>query len=210
MLSIKSLCTITAVLLPWISGVYLQDYIPLSSTTQNLLQVQKGQYVEIWLEIWRYNSLSGVPCADEEYIEIRDDHNQSANLLGVYCGYHVTAIRRSSGQSLWLNFTHPDRYYYSSGSNYSGKALNETAEPNLNLVSETQFVLLNHSSSLWCPSEGGPAPYIVWRKNGVIVQNSTSVRYRLTITDKENESNYSCEVNAHGRRDQKKISLVIE
>lgn len=50
----------------------------------------------------------------------------------------------------------------------------------------------------------------MWRKNGDIVQNSTSVRYRLTITDKENDSNYSCEVNAHGMRDQKKISLVIE
>ena len=50
----------------------------------------------------------------------------------------------------------------------------------------------------------------MWRKNGDIVQNSTSVRYRLTITDKENDSNYSCEVNAHGRMDQKKISLDIE
>ena len=36
------------------------------------------------------------------------------------------------------------------------------------------------------------------------------MRYRLTITDKENDSNYSCEVNAHGRMDQKKISLDIE
>ena len=81
---------------------------------------------------------------------------------------------------------------------------------NLTLVKNTQFVLFNHPSSLWCPVEGGPAPHIVWRKNGVIVQNSTSVRYRLTISKEEKNSNYSCEVNAHGAVDQKNISLVIE
>ncbi len=35
---------------------------------------------------------------------------------------------------------------------------------------KTQFVFLNRTSKLWCPVKGAPAPYIVWRKNGVAVQ----------------------------------------
>ena len=81
---------------------------------------------------------------------------------------------------------------------------------NLKRVAQTQFVLFNHSSSLWCPAEGGPAPHIVWRKNGAIIQNSTSVRYRLTITEEENNTNYSCEVDGHGGLDKKNISLIVE
>ena len=82
--------------------------------------------------------------------------------------------------------------------------------PNLADVAQTQFVLFNHSSSLWCPAEGGPAPHIVWRKNGAVVQNSTSVRYPLTITEEENNSSYSCEVDSNGRLDKKTINLLVE
>ena len=78
-------------------------------------------------------------------------------------------------------------------------------KPNLDKVAETQFVLLNHSSSLWCPAQGAPAPVIVWRKNGTVVQNSTSVQYKLNITG-ENNDDYSCEVNTQ----KKRIRLVIE
>ena len=77
-------------------------------------------------------------------------------------------------------------------------------------MAKTQFVLFNHSSSLWCPAEGGPAPNIVWRKNGAVIQNSTSVRYRLTITEEGNNTNYSCEVDSHGGLDKKNISVVVE
>ena len=52
-------------------------------------------------------------------------------------------------------------------------------------VAKTQFVLLNHSSSLWWPAEGGPAPRIVWRMNGTVVQNSTSVRLRIKVTEQK-------------------------
>ena len=75
---------------------------------------------------------------------------------------------------------------------------------------QTQFVLFNHSSSLWCPAEGGPAPRIVWRKNGAVVQNSTSVRLLINVTNEERNTNYSCEVDSHGQLKRKNISLVFE
>ena len=75
-------------------------------------------------------------------------------------------------------------------------------EPNLDKVAKTQFVLFNQTSSLWCPAQGAPAPFIVWRKNERVVQNSTSVKYQLTITE-ENNDEYSCEVN---RQDADKMT----
>ena len=83
------------------------------------------------------------------------------------------------------------------------------AKPSLDKVAETQFVLLNHSSSLWCPVQGAPAPVIVWRKNGIVKQNSTSVLYQLKITG-ENNDNYSCEVNTQDGFNKERIHLVIE
>ncbi|XP_022802650.1 uncharacterized protein LOC111340127 [Stylophora pistillata] len=77
-------------------------------------------------------------------------------------------------------------------------------------VAKTQFVLLNHSSSLWCPAEGGPAPCIVWRMNGTVVQNRTSVRLRIKVAEQERNAKYSCEVNEHGQLKRINISLVVE
>ena len=82
-------------------------------------------------------------------------------------------------------------------------------EPNLDKVAKTQFVLFNQTSSLWCPAQGAPAPFIVWRKNGIMVQNSTSIKYQLTITE-ENNDNYSCEVKRQDDLDKEEIRLVIE
>ena len=76
-------------------------------------------------------------------------------------------------------------------------------------MAKTQFVLFNHFSSLWCPAQGAPAPYIVWRKNGTVVQNSTSVRYQLNITEEKNEK-YSCEVDTPDGLVKKEISPIIE
>ena len=73
---------------------------------------------------------------------------------------------------------------------------------------KTQFVLLNHFSSLWCPARGGPAPRIVWRRNGVVVQNSTSVRLYINVTEEERNTKYSCGVGDQLKR--KSISLVVE
>ena len=79
--------------------------------------------------MWRYYSPPRAPCAKEEYLEIRDGRNQSANLLGVFCGNEVTSIQRSSGRSMWLKFSPMRRYGF--GDNdfyYSGKTLNETSK----------------------------------------------------------------------------------
>ena len=80
---------------------------------------------------------------------------------------------------------------------------------NLRNVAKTQFVL-HQSSSLWCPAEGGPAPRIVWRKNGAVVQNSTSVRLQINVTEEERSTTYSCEVDDHGQLKRKNINLIVE
>ena len=45
------------------------------------------------------------PCLWNYYLEIRDGNSQSANVLGVFCGDHKTAVVRSIGRYLWLNFS---------------------------------------------------------------------------------------------------------
>ena len=217
-----------------IAEVYSR-YIPDFDTTYRP-QVEKGQYVEIELGLWMDPDSPRAPCADEEYLEIRDGYNQSGNLLGVFCGRYVPRIKlRSSGKNMWLRFSSGHGYVLTYNT-YEGKVLNVTGKYLLGLnviifslvqfihvllcfclvpthlekVAKTQFVLLNHSSSLWCPAEGGPAPRIVWRKNGAVVQNSTSVRLQINVTEEERNTNYSCEVDDHGLLKRKNISLVVE
>ena len=109
-----------------IAEVYTRD-IPYFDTTQRL-QVEKGQYVEIALELRIYSDSPRAPCAVEEYLEIRDGYNQSGNLLGVFCGRDVPRFKlRSSGQNMWLRFSPRHRYrlWYRY---YEGKALNVTCK----------------------------------------------------------------------------------
>ena len=86
--------------------------------------------------------------------------------------------------------------------------LPNVATPTMTQVPKTQIVFLNRTSNLWCPVEGAPAPYIVWRKNGVVVENSTSVRYQLVPEEKN--VNYSCEVRRDKEISKREISLNIE
>ena len=72
-----------------------------------------------------------------------------------------------------------------------------------------QYVFLNRTSNLRCPVKGAPAPYIVWRKDGVAVQNSTSITFQLKVTS-ENNVNYRCEVRRDGEVLRRNISLRIE
>ena len=74
---------------------------------------------------------------------------------------------------------------------------------------KTQYVFLNRTSKLWCPMKGAPAPYIVWRKDGVAVQNSTSITFQLKVTS-QNNVNYSCEARGDGEVLRRNISLRIE
>ena len=82
--------------------------------------------IELGLEL-DYESPE-VPCADEEYLEIRDGYNQSGNLLGVFCGRYVPRFKlRSSGQNMWLRFS-PHRRYRLWYRYYEGKVLNATCK----------------------------------------------------------------------------------
>ena len=107
-----------------IAEVYSR-YIPDFDTTRRL-QVEKGRYVEIKLELYMPFDSPGAPCADEEYLEIRDGYNQSGNLLGVFCGNYVRINLRSSGQNMWLRFSSNHRYQMRRWGHryYEGKALN--------------------------------------------------------------------------------------
>ena len=111
-----------------IAEVYSQQSFPYFDTT-HLLQVQKGKYVEIELELWMRPDTPGAPCADEEYLEIRDGYNQSGNLLGVFCGRYVPHFTlRSNGQNTWLRFSSNHRYRLFHPRYYEGKALSATGK----------------------------------------------------------------------------------
>ena len=110
-----------------IAEVYSRD-IPDFDTSQRL-HVKKGQYVEIELDLWLDYTLPGAPCADEEYLEIRDGYNQSGNLLGVFCGRYVPHFTlRSNGQNTWLRFSFNHRYRLFYPRYYEGKALSATGK----------------------------------------------------------------------------------
>ena len=64
------------------------------------------------------------PCLRDNYLEIRDGNNRSANVLGVFCGDHKTTVVRSSGRYLWLGFFTDDRHNLSA--EYSEKSFNQT------------------------------------------------------------------------------------
>ncbi|PFX13920.1 hypothetical protein AWC38_SpisGene21961 [Stylophora pistillata] len=173
--------------------VCLQRVVP-GFTSSQVLQAPKGHYVELNFTL---ETSDEIPCIDDDmYLEFRDGYDGSANLLGRFCGRNISGIVRSSGQNLWLRKSDNSDYLF-------------RVKPNLDKVLKTQYVLFNHHQSLWCPAQGAPAPVIVWRENGTVVQNSTSVLYRLTITG-ENSDNYSCEVNTQDGFEKKEIRLVIE
>ena len=109
-----------------ITQVYSRQDIPDFDTTQ-LLTVQKGHYVEIRFNRWIPYRLPGAPCADEEYLEIRDGSDQSANLLGVFCGRYVYVTLRSSRRNMWLRFS-PHHRYKLQYAYFKGKALNATGK----------------------------------------------------------------------------------
>ena len=109
-----------------IAEVYSRQRIPNFDTTL-LLTVEKGQYVEISFNLWMSRDSPGAPCADEEYLEIRDGSDQSGNLLGVFCGRDTYVTLRSSGRNVWLKFS-PHRRHQLLDAYFEGKALNATGK----------------------------------------------------------------------------------
>ncbi|KAJ7335967.1 hypothetical protein OS493_013331 [Desmophyllum pertusum] len=169
------------------------------------ITVPEGHYVELTITFLSdYGSFY-----HGTYFEIHDGLNQSANLLGVFCEFYKDKeyVFRSSGRHMWLKFH--EYHYIDHDVKYTTKQMNVTVPPVLIQVKTTQFLLFNHSSFLWCPAEGAPAPIIFWRKGGIVVQNSTSVRYKLGIVTGNNVT-YSCEVKSNDQLKKKELVLFIE
>ena len=102
-----------------------------------VLSAPKGNYVELTFTM-RSSSWAPRPCLQDYYLEIRDGSNQSANVLGVFCGDHKTAVVRSSGRYLWLRFF-PDRNHLFSAY-YTGRSFNQTG---------TWLKYLNSTGTSW-------------------------------------------------------------
>ena len=66
------------------------------------------------------------PCLQDNYLEIRDGNDRSANVLGVFCGDHKTTVVRSSGRYLWLGLF-PDENT-NLRAEYSKKSFNQTGK----------------------------------------------------------------------------------
>ncbi|KAJ7385625.1 hypothetical protein OS493_015213 [Desmophyllum pertusum] len=194
-----------------IAEVSLQETgtpVTLKPDDTRLITVPEEHYVEMTIT---FPIDLGSGCFFGVYFDIHDGLNQSANLLGVFCGFHEDKeyVFRSSGRHMWLKY-HRSQYFSDNFHvKYTAKQMNVTVAPVLIQVKTTQFVLYNHSSFLWCPTEGAPAPVIFWRKNGNVVQNTTSVRYNLGIV-KGNNVTYSCEVKNNDQLTKKELVLFIE
>ena len=77
------------------------------------------------------------PCIDDMYLEVRDGHNKSANLLGVFCGARISSTVRSSGHYMWLKFSR--RHFYRFRGKYSGKAANITGKCGFGEINKFPF-----------------------------------------------------------------------
>ena len=66
------------------------------------------------------------PCLQDNYLEIRDGNDRSANVLGVFCRDHKTTVVRSSGRYLWLGFFSDFNIHLSA--EYSEKSFNQTGK----------------------------------------------------------------------------------
>ena len=88
-----------------------------------LLQVSVGHYVELNFTMETFYPF---PCFGEMYLEVRDGHNESANLLGVFCGRRISSIVRSSGHKMWLLLR--KYFFYVFTGSYSDKAANITGK----------------------------------------------------------------------------------
>ena len=97
----------------------------------------KGHYVELNFSMHSY-PLAPRPCLRDYYLEIRDGNNQSANVLGVFCGDHKTAVVRSSRRYLWLKFFPSLKYDFNGY--YMGRSFNQTSKVFLDKLSTLKAI----------------------------------------------------------------------
>ena len=100
--------------------VHLQRVVPWFHSSI-LLQAPKGHYVELNFTM---ESSYLTPYIYDEYLEVRDGYNKSANLLGVFCGGNISVVMRSSGQNLWIRKS--VHYIGRFRGSYANKTLNFT------------------------------------------------------------------------------------
>ena len=105
------------------------------SWNARVLSAPKGHYVELNFSMRSYSLR---PCVWDYYLEIRDGNNQSANILGVFCGVHKTAVVRSSRRYLWLNFFPSFKYDFKGY--YMGRSFNQTSTVFLDKLSTLKAI----------------------------------------------------------------------
>lgn len=107
----------------WLVAVIagLLGYAKQAQGWEKVLSVPPGYYVE--LNFTMYSLLPRL-CLAGFSLEVRDGSDQSANLLGEYCGDYGTGVVRSSGRYMWLKFIRKDLYNFCAF--FDNRAHNET------------------------------------------------------------------------------------
>ena len=82
-----------------------------------------------------------------------------------------------------------------------------TDAPQYSLPLQRVTVLKWGDATLWCQAQGAPAPVITWRKDGKVLQNSTSVRYTISAWEAK-EGDYEClATNSFGEKRKKLVAI---
>ena len=102
--------------------VYLQRVVSGFPSSQ-LLQAPKGHYVQLNFTL---KTSYEIMFINDRYLEFRDGYNESANLLGRFCGRNISGIVRSSGQNLWLRKSDYSNYLFRGS--YRNKTTNITGK----------------------------------------------------------------------------------
>ena len=67
------------------------------------------------------------------------------------------------------------------------------------VAGERQPVCEGSQVVLTCEAEGNPKPYVAWKRNGNVLQNSTSTMYIISSVKRGDKGSYTCEAtNAAG------------
>ena len=89
--------------------------------SSQLLRAPKGHYVELNFTLeTRYVGT----CAADQHLVVRNGYNESADLLGLFCGKNIVASVRSSGRNLWLRKSSLFRNIYRFWSSYCDRTVN--------------------------------------------------------------------------------------
>ena len=62
-----------------------------------------------------------------------------------------------------------------------------------NITSPNKPVCEGEQVVLTCKAEGNPQPYLVWKRNGIVLQNSTNTNYTISSVRRGDEGSYTCE-----------------